>query len=279
MEFIFIDDGSEDDSFAVMKSLHDQDTRVRVFRFWRNAGKSPALAAGFAKAGGRIVITMDGDLQDDPTEIPALIEKLNEGYDIVSGWKKERKDPPVKLVLSWLFNSTVARCTGLPLHDVNCGLKGYRYEVVKTVRVYGEMHRFIPVLATKAGFRVTEIPVTHHPRTSGKSKYGMERVLRGLLDFSTILFFLGYDQRPAHLFGFLGLVGLVFGVLFTLTSIAALVMQAWFPGIVLLCFAAVSMGLGVSTILMGLLAELLTRNHYAHCDPYVINERLDASES
>ncbi|HKB46214.1 MAG TPA: glycosyltransferase family 2 protein, partial [Ktedonobacterales bacterium] len=203
-EIIFVDDGSRDGSFTVLRALHERDPRVRVIRFRRNFGKTPALVAGFAQARGDIVFTMDADLQDDPTEIPRFLEKLAEGYDLVSGWKYPRHDPPTKTVPSYFFNRMVGITTGVKLHDMNCGFKAYRHELLDDIKLYGELHRFVPVLAHQRGFRVTEVKVRHHQRKYGKSKFGARRFLRGFLDLLMVLFLMSYLRTPLRLFGMIG---------------------------------------------------------------------------
>lgn len=275
-EIILIDDGSQDGSYEIMRELHESDSRVRVLRFWRNAGKSPALAAGFEAARGEVVFTIDADLQDDPAELPRLMEKLDEGYDLVSGWKKDRKDPWMKLALSWVFNRVVARYSGISLRDFNCGLKAYRREVLKPLFLYGEMHRFIPVLASGYGFRITELPVKHYPRSAGRSKYGIERVWRGLLDFLTVIYFLRFGQRPAHLFGAIGFLLIFAGAI---TMLASPVAYFWFSGMAaaLLFFGgALGAGIGVKMVFLGLLAETLVSAIHRWRPSYYINERLES---
>lgn len=211
-ELLFVDDGSTDRSFQVLRDLRHMDRHIRVYRFRRNYGKSAALSVGFEKAQGSIVITMDADLQDDPNEIPSLKRKIEEGYDLVSGWKKVRHDPISKTIPSKFFNFVTGRLTRIRLHDFNCGLKAYRREVVKTVKVYGELHRFVPALAHWEGFRVGETIVNHRPRRYGKTKFGMGRFWKGFLDLLTVLFTTRFFRRPLHFFGMLGLVTLFVGL-------------------------------------------------------------------
>lgn len=212
-EILCIDDGSDDRSLAVLKEICGQSGNVKAIELRRNYGKATALDIGFRMAAGGRVVTMDADLQDDPADIPSLAGKLDEGYDLVSGWKKVRRDPLRKRLPSKLFNFVTARFTGLKLHDFNCGFKAYRKEVVKNISLYGEMHRYIPALAFWKGFKVTEIPVRHHPRKHGKSKYGVERFLKGLFDFMTIAFITKYTTRPMHFFGMIGLIMSLLGFL------------------------------------------------------------------
>jgi len=211
-EIVFVDDGSKDGTWRVVQSLHGQDPRVVALRHRRNFGKAQGLANGFAVATGEVIVTMDGDLQDDPTELPRFLAKLDEGYDLVSGWKQRRQDPLGKTAPSKLFNATVRRASGVQLHDFNCGFKAYRHEVTQQIRLYGELHRFTPVLADAEGFRIAELPVKHHPRTWGQSKYGYKRLVKGFLDLLTVVFLTHYRQRPMHLFGIPGLLALFLGI-------------------------------------------------------------------
>ena len=207
-----IDDGSQDDTWAVVQRLHKDDPRFAGLRFRRNYGKSAALSMGFKRAQGRYVATIDADLQDDPTEIPRLLDTLEEGYDLVSGWKRNRKDPLSKTIPSRFFNWVTRLFSGLPLHDFNCGLKVYRREVVKSVSVYGELHRYIPLLAKWEGYdRVTEQEVQHHPRKYGTTKFGTERFIQGFLDLITVVFLTRYAVRPMHFFGSMGTLAFVAG--------------------------------------------------------------------
>src|SRR5207247_4009689 len=205
-ELIFVDDGSADGSFALIEKLHRSDARVRAVQLRRNFGKAAALAVGFREARGDVIVTLDADLQDDPAEIPRLLAKLEEGFDLVSGWKEARHDPLMRRVLSRVFNRVVGWLSGIRLHDLNCGLKASRAEVLRGVPLYGELHRFLPVFAHQRGFRVAEVPVHHRARVHGRSRYGMERYLRGFLDLLTVSFLGRYRHRPLHLFGGLGLL-------------------------------------------------------------------------
>ena len=211
-EIIYIDDGSTDESFKIMGELAAKDERIKVVRFRRNFGKAAALQKGFSVAGGEIVFTLDADLQDDPSEIPAFLAKLDEGYDLVSGWKQKRKDPWHKRWPSKLYNWVTARTFGLKLKDYNCGFKAYRKSLVKELVLYGEMHRYIPVLAHSMGYKVGQIPVHHRARKFGKSKYGTERYLRGLFDLLTVRMVTHYSKSPLYLFGRWGLVSTLLGL-------------------------------------------------------------------
>jgi glycosyltransferase involved in cell wall biosynthesis len=213
VQIIFVDDGSTDGSWKIIEKLARQDDRVLGIRFRRNFGKSAALSAGFNAAVGEIIVMMDADLQDDPAEVPKLIARLDEGFDVVSGWKRERHDPWHKTWPSKIFNKLVSWMTGVHLHDHNCGLKCFRREVINEVRLYGELHRFVPVLAAARGFRVGEVIVRHRPRLQGKSKYGLSRIPKGLLDLLTVRFITRFNQRPQHWLGMGALASLMLGIL------------------------------------------------------------------
>jgi glycosyltransferase involved in cell wall biosynthesis len=260
-EAVFVDDGSMDGSFAALTRLHDANENVRVVRLRRNFGKAAALAAGFSQARGEIVVTIDADLQDDPAEIPRLLVKLDEGFDLVSGWKTRRRDPLRRRVLSRIFNWVTGRMSGLRLHDMNCGLKAYRAEVVRGMPLYGELHRFIPVLAQYRGFRVAELPVNHRPREHGRSRYGVERYIRGFLDLLTVSFIGRYRHRPLHLFGGLGLILGLFGVaiLVYLTVVKALGHAIGERPLLTLGVLLVVVGLQFFSL--GLISEMLTSQH------------------
>ena len=260
-EAVFVDDGSVDGSFAALTRLHDANENVRVVRLRRNFGKAAALAAGFSQACGEIVVTIDADLQDDPAEIPRLLVKLDEGFDLVSGWKTRRRDPLRRRVLSRIFNWVTGRMSGLRLHDMNCGLKAYRAEVVRGMPLYGELHRFIPVLAQYRGFRVAELPVNHRPREHGRSRYGVERYIRGFLDLLTVSFIGRYRHRPLHLFGGLGLILGLFGVaiLVYLTVVKALGHAIGERPLLTLGVLLVVVGLQFFSL--GLISEMLTSQH------------------
>ena len=214
-EIIFIDDGSSDNSFNIIRSIIEQDDKVKVIRFRRNFGKAAALQIGFRLAKGDYIFTMDADLQDDPKEIPNFIRKLEEGYDLVSGWKKQRHDPLYKTLPSRLFNYITSHTFKLYIRDFNCGYKIYRKEVVKEIHIYGEMHRYIPVLANALGYQVTEIPINHRKRIYGKSKYGIERYMRGFFDLLTVKMVTRYSKSPLYLFGRIGVISVLLGVLLT----------------------------------------------------------------
>jgi len=260
-EVVFVDDGSTDGSFSVITHLHDTEPNVRAARFRRNFGKAAALQAGFLHARGDVIVTIDADLQDDPSEIPMLLAKLDEGYDLVSGWKSQRRDPFVRRFLSKIFNWLIVLLSGVHLHDVNCGLKAYRVEVVQGMRIYGELHRFIPVLAHFRGFRITEVAVNHRPRMHGSSRYGPERYVRAFLDLLTVTFMGRYRYRPLHLFGGLGiLLGSVgFIVLVYLTALK--LNGAAIGERPLLTLGVLFIVVGIQFVSLGLLSELITSQH------------------
>jgi glycosyltransferase involved in cell wall biosynthesis len=260
-EALFVDDGSTDGTFAALTRLHAGADNVRVVRLRRNFGKAAALGAGFDQARGEIVVTIDGDLQDDPAEIPRLLAKLDEGFDLVSGWKSHRRDPLSRRLLSRIFNRVTSLFSGVRLHDMNCGLKAYRAEVVHGVRLYGELHRFIPVLAHYRGFRIAELPVNHRPREHGRSRYGIERYLRGFLDLLTVSFIGRYRHRPLHLFGGLGLIlGVVgTGILIYLTVVKAL--GHAIGGRPLLLLGVLLVVVGMQFFSLGLISEMITSHH------------------
>ncbi len=260
-EIVFVDDGSTDGSMQVLTRLNAETTNVVVVHLRRNFGKAAALQAGFLEARGDIVVTIDADLQDDPAEIPQLLAKLDEGFDLVSGWKTRRNDPLTRRLFSRLFNWTTAVVSGVRLHDVNCGLKAYRAEVLHGMRLYGELHRFIPVLASYRGFRIAEIPVNHRARQHGRSRYGPERYFRGFFDLLSVTFMGRYRYRPLHLFGglgvFMGAVGFV--ILLYLT-----VIWFWGHGIgqrPLLTLGVLLVVVGIQFVSLGLLSELITSQH------------------
>jgi len=260
-EVIFVDDGSTDGSMAVLAQLHSEATNVVVIHLRRNFGKAAALQAGFLEARGDTVVTIDADLQDDPSEIPQLLAKLEEGFDLVSGWKTRRNDPLTRRLFSRLFNWATAVVSGVRLHDVNCGLKAYRAEVLRGMRLYGELHRFIPILASYRGFRVAEITVNHRARRHGRSRYGPERYLRGFFDLLSVTFMGRYRHRPLHLFGGIGVaMGSVgFVILLYLT-----VLWLWGEAIghrPLLTLGVLLMVVGIQFVSLGLLSELITSQH------------------
>ena len=279
-EVIFVDDGSTDSSWIVIQECSMRDPRISGIRFRRNFGKAAALTAGMNASVGELVMMMDADLQDDPAEIPKFIEKLDAGFDVVNGWKQRRLDPWHKVYPSKVFNWMIGKLTGLWLHDHNCGLKLFRREVTQEVRLYGELHRFIPVLANARGFKVAELGVHHRERQFGSSKYGVKRFLRGFLDLLTVKFLTGYGQRPQHLLGGLGLCFFGLGVI-GLSYLAAIWLltnlggQSFEPigDRPLLAYSIASMLLGAQAISMGFVAELLIAYTGRDVENFSVKER------
>lgn len=280
LDILFVDDGSRDQSWAKIAELARTDPHVRGIRFRRNFGKAAALSAGFEAAYGDIVMTLDADLQDDPREIPKFLEQINANCDVVSGWKKKRYDPWHKVFPSRAFNWLVGRLTGVHLHDHNCGFKCYRRAIFREVRLYGELHRFIPVLAAARGWRVGEVVVNHRPREFGKSKYGLTRIPKGFLDLLTVKFLTGFGERPQHLLGAIGLIG------FGIGSVGLLILTIWrfashrIPGMepihlherATFYYTIVALILGAQFMSVGMLAELLTAFHNQQRPSYSIAE-------
>jgi len=281
-EVIFVDDGSTDDSFAILKEFHDSDPRVRVLRFRRNFGQTAALSAGFEHARGRVIVAMDADLQNDPADIPMLMAKLDEGYDVVSGWRKERHDNAVtRLLPSKMANWLISKITGVELHDYGCTLKAYRREVLAETKLYGEMHRFIPALASWSGARIAECVVNHRARTAGVAKYGLGRTWKVVLDLITVKFLGSFSTKPIYIFGGPGGLTALFGLLFGLLVISQKLNSGTdMSGNPLLLLSAVLMITTVQFILMGLLAELLVRTYHESQNrpTYVIKEILEAGD-
>lgn len=274
-EILFIDDGSTDQSAGILDDLCGKDPQVGVVHFRRNFGKAAGLDAGFRRARGAILITMDADLQDEPAEIPRLLEAIEAGADVVSGWKRVRRDPLGKTLPSRLFNWAVSRTSGLKLHDFNCGLKAYRKETVEDLHLYGELHRYVPVLLFWRGFRVTEVTVQHNPRRHGRSKYGFERFARGFFDLLTVLLNTRYRARPLHLFGVVGaLLGTIgFGVLSYLSVL-------WFMGLQpignrpLLFLGLLLVMVGIQLVSTGLLGELINSSQHSGQPSYTVRQFL-----
>lgn len=260
-EIIVIDDGSTDGSFELLQKRVKSDGKIQVSRFLRNYGKSAALSEGFKKAQGDYVITLDSDLQDDPNEIPRLIEILESGYDLVSGWKKNRRDPFSKRIPSKFFNFITRILTGIKLHDFNCGLKAYRKSVVKSLDIYGGMHRYIPVLVGKKGYKVTETVVNHRQRKYGTTKFGRERYFHGLFDLMTVLFLNRYTRRPLHLFGIFGLISFIsgFGIDVWVLYLKYGLGEPFQKHMALLVFGVLLLILGVQFISIGLLGEMIAK--------------------
>jgi dolichol-phosphate mannosyltransferase len=277
-EVIYVDDGSTDKSLSILKDIAADDSRVRVISLRRNYGQTAAMSAGIDAAKGEILIPMDADLQNDPADISRLLEKLDEGYDVVSGWRKNRQDKLVsRKIPSQVANRIISWIGGVPLHDYGCSLKAYRREVIQDVRLYGEMHRFIPIYASWAGARVAEIPVDHHARTMGKSKYGISRTIKVVFDLITIKFMAEYHTKPLYVFGAFGMIAffiaMVAGLWALVLKIASGVSFILTP---LPIIAVVMLAISVQFFLMGLLAELLVRTYHESQDKaiYAVRERI-----
>ncbi len=275
-EIVFVDDGSSDGTRERVREANEMDSRVKLVSLRRNFGKAAALCAGFDHSRGDILITMDGDLQDDPDEIPRFLDKLEtENLDLVSGWKRQRQDPASKRYPSRLFNWVTRKLASVDLHDFNCGFKAYRREVLDEIALYGELHRYIPVLASRRGFTLGELSVVHHPRQHGISKYGWDRFYKGLLDLITVLFITKYTRRPLHLFGMIGLSSLFVG--FGINLYLAIL---WLSGQTLsnrplLLLGILLMLLGIQVLTTGLIGEMITFKNFNRTDTYSVRERLE----
>jgi dolichol-phosphate mannosyltransferase len=281
LDVVFVDDGSTDGSWSVIQRLAERDGRVRGIRFRRNFGKAAALSAGFRAAHGDLVMTLDGDLQDDPREIPRFLAAIAEKLDVVSGWKQVRHDPWHKVLPSRIFNALVSWLTGVRLHDHNCGMKCYRREVLREVRLYGELHRFVPVLAAARGFSVGELTIQHRARKFGRSKYGVRRFVKGFLDLLTVKFITGYGQRPQHLLGAIGLVSFVAGSLWLAWLSVWWLAGQMYPELDVtplherpaVLYSVGAMLLGAQFMSIGFLAELITAYQVREPDTYSVAER------
>lgn len=278
-EIIFIDDGSIDNTFKILRDIHNKDKRLKVIRFRKNFGQTAAISAGFDYSKGNIIITLDGDLQNDPGDMPLLVEKLNEGYDIVSGWRYKRKDPFFRRRLpSMIANRLISFITNVKLHDYGCSLKAFKKDVIKNIRLYGEMHRFIPAVASWMGISVAEVKVNHRPREEGRSKYGLSRTIRVILDLITVKFLLSYSTRPIQIFGLIGIISSAIGgiILFYLSFIR-IILQEPIGGRPLLLLGILLFFIGVQFISMGLLAEMQSRTYHETQDKpiYVVKEILE----
>ena len=263
-ELILIDDGSTDDTFAQLAALQARDPHLRVIRFRRNFGQTAAFAAGFAFARGRLVVTADGDNQNDPADIPRMADEIDQGYDIVCGWRKDRKDTLVtRRIPSMLANKLISWATGVELHDYGCSLKVFRAEVIKPLRLYGEMHRFLPAIASEFGVRINEVVVNHRPRTAGTSKYGLSRTVRVILDLLTVKFLLSYSTRPLQIFGLIGLAaGSLGGLIVGWLAYVRLIERQGIADRPLLLLGVLLVFIGVQLVTFGLLAELMARTYY-----------------
>ncbi len=278
-EVIAVDDGSTDETFARLCAVRARDPRVKVIRFRRNFGQTASLAAGFAHSSGNVIVTMDGDLQNDPADIPRLLAKLDEGYDVVSGWRYDRKDDRLTRILpSRIANAIISSATQVKLHDYGCGIKAYRREIASSIKLYGEMHRFLPAIAGDLGARVAEIRVNHRPRTVGRSKYGLSRTVRVVLDLLTVKFLSDFATRPIQIFGLLGLLAAGIGsVLMLYLGFEKIVLGVQLGGRPIVLLAILLMVTGLQFITFGLLGEMLARTyHESQGKPiYVIREVLE----
>jgi glycosyltransferase involved in cell wall biosynthesis len=282
-ELVIVDDGSTDDSFEQLAALQARDPRLRVIRFRRNFGQTAAFAAGFAHARGRLVVTSDGDLQNDPRDIPAMVALIDQGNDIVCGWRKDRKDTFVtRRMPSVLANKLISWATGVDLHDYGCSLKVFRAEVVKPLRLYGEMHRFLPAIASQIGVTIAEMIVNHRPRRAGATKYGLSRTIRVILDLATVKFLLSYSTRPLQIFGLIGLLAGGLGAL--ITGYLGYIRLFTHQGIAerpLLLLGVMLVFIGVQLLTFGLLAEVMARTYYESQDKptYVIREVRETTDA
>jgi len=275
-EVIVVDDGSRDETYARLDRLASGDRRLKLIKLRRNYGQTAAMAAGFDHAGGHVIIPMDGDLQNDSADIPVLVAKIEEGYDVVSGWRRERRDAVIRRLPSRIANWLIGRVTGVRLHDYGCTLKAYRAEIIEDTRLYGELHRFLPALAHEAGARIAEVPVRHHPRTSGRSKYGLGRTFKVLLDLLTVKFLSVWATKPSYVFGGTGVVLSLVGSLF----VAWTAYQRLFNGVFVYRQPSLLVGvflfmIGFNLVMLGLLAELIVRTHHeSQAKPvYAVRER------
>lgn len=272
-EIVFVDDGSRDGTPERIRELHREDPRIKLVRLRRNFGKAAALTAGFDHARGRVIVTMDGDLQDVPEEIPRFLSELDdENLDLVSGWKRRRRDPISKRIPSRLFNWVTRQLARVPLHDFNCGFKAYRREVLEEVAIYGELHRYIPVLASRKGFAVGEIEVEHQPRRHGVSKYGWDRFYKGLLDLITVLFITRYTRRPLHLFGALGLLFSVVGFGICLYLAIQWMGGEYLSNRPLLLLGILLLLMGIQILTTGLIGEMITLKNFRRRESYSVRE-------
>ena len=278
-EVVLVDDGSRDGSDQLLATLHAEDPRLKVIRFRKNFGQTAALAAGLAYAHGEIIVSLDGDLQNDPLDIPLLVTKLNEGYDLVNGWRVNRQDPFLsRRVPSQIANSVISLTTGVKLHDYGCTLKAFRCDMAKRLKLYGEMHRFIPALVSDLGGKVAELPVTHHPRRRGASKYGLARTLWVILDLLTVKFLSYYATRPSHLFGLLGVIAaLLGGAITVLLGLQKLLFNVQLGNRPLLLLGILLIVLGVQFVSLGLIGEMLARTYHESQEKptYVVKDVLE----
>jgi glycosyltransferase involved in cell wall biosynthesis len=281
-EVIYVDDGSTDTSLEVLREIAAGDSRVRVIALRRNYGQTAAMSAGIDAAKGEILIPMDADLQNDPADIKRLLDKLDEGYDVVSGWRKDRQDKLItRKIPSWIANSVISKIGGVPLHDYGCSLKAYRRDVIQDVKLYGEMHRFIPIYASWAGARVAEIPVEHHARTMGKSKYGLSRTIKVVFDLMTIKFMASYQTKPIYVFGTFGMISFLVSMIAGIWAITLKILGTSFILTPLPMITVVMLAISVQFFLMGLLAELQVRTYHESQSKaiYAVREKIGFNDS
>ena len=271
-EIIFVDDGSTDNTFKELEGLHKRDGKVRVIKFQRNFGKADALMAGFESAQGKVIFTMDADLQDDPEDIPKFLEKISQGYDLVCGWRADRKDSIAKRFVSKIYNWLTSWVVGLKLHDYNCGFKCYSNALVRNIDVYGELHRYIPALAHWKGFKVTETKVKHHKRRFGKTKYGVERLFKGFLDLASVKYIYVYNKRPIHFFGLAGLFSFFLGSLASLYLLFLKLNGESIGDRPMLMLCVLLIVIGVQFVSLGFLGEMITRE--SQRKEYIIKKKL-----
>jgi glycosyltransferase involved in cell wall biosynthesis len=280
-EVIYVDDGSTDTSLEVLREIAAGDSRVRVIALRRNYGQTAAMSAGIDAAKGEILIPMDADLQNDPADIKRLLDKLDEGFDVVSGWRKDRQDKLfTRKIPSWIANSVISKIGGVPLHDYGCSLKAYRRDVIQDVKLYGEMHRFIPIYASWAGARVAEIPVEHHARTMGKSKYGLSRTIKVVFDLMTIKFMASYQTKPIYVFGTFGMISFFVSMIAGIWAIVLKILGTSFILTPLPMITVVMLAISVQFFLMGLLAELQVRTYHESQSKaiYAVREKIGFSD-
>ncbi|MFA6308028.1 MAG: glycosyltransferase family 2 protein [Patescibacteria group bacterium] len=278
-EILCVNDGSKDKSFDILKNIAEHDKKVKVINFKNNFGQTAAMSAGIKASQGDLIIPMDADLQNDPEDIPRFLEKINEGFDVVSGWRKDRKDALVlRKIPSWVANWIIGKITGVKIHDYGCSMKAYKREIIKDVNLYGEMHRFIPAYASWQGAVVTEMVVTHHPRIHGVTKYGIGRTFKVILDLIVVKFLSVYINRPIHFFGGIGFVSLFLGIITGLTALTLRILEIkYIVETPLPILSALLIIVGVQLIAMGILAEMIMRTYYEsqHKEPYVIKDKIN----
>ncbi|HEX55442.1 MAG: glycosyltransferase [Candidatus Altiarchaeales archaeon] len=275
-EIIFVDDGSTDKSFDILKEINSKDSKVKIIKFRKNFGQSAAMKAGFDHAGGDIIVTMDSDLQNDPRDIPELLRKIREGFDVVSGWRINRKDPITKRIPSKISNFLARHLTGVNIHDFGCTLKAYRKEVLEDIELHGEMHRYIPALVAWKGFKISEVKVNHNPRKYGKTKYNWKRFIKGILDLILITFWQKYSHRPIHIFGGLGIILITLGIFEGIYSIyLKLFYRIDLSDHFLAVASFLSVILGVQFLISGILADICIKNYYRSGEIYNIEKMLE----